>query len=65
MNNTKIRLIRMAEVLSKTGFKKAWIYQLISNESFPKPIKLGSRAVAFIEDEVDQWIVERVNKSRN
>lgn len=55
----------MAEVLSKTGFKKAWIYQLISNESFPKPIKLGSRAVAFIEDEVDQWIVERVNKSRN
>ncbi|WP_191939554.1 AlpA family transcriptional regulator [Pantoea agglomerans] len=64
MKNSNIRLIRMPEVLSKTGFKKSWIYQLISNNSFPKPIKMGPRAVAFVEAEVDQWVLERINEAR-
>ncbi|MDI9277388.1 AlpA family transcriptional regulator [Pantoea sp. EABMAA-21] len=58
------RLIRLPEVLHKTGYKKAWIYRLISENRFPKPIKLGSRAVAFIETEIEQWILERVIESR-
>lgn len=58
------RLIRLPEVLHKTGYKKAWIYRLISENRFPKPIKLGSRSVAFIETEIEQWILERVIESR-
>jgi len=58
------RLIRLPEVLHKTGYKKAWIYRLISENRFPKPIKLGSRAVAFIEGEIEQWILEKVIESR-
>ncbi|WP_410010030.1 helix-turn-helix transcriptional regulator [Pantoea agglomerans] len=58
------RLIRLPEVLHKTGYKKAWIYRLISENRFPKPIKLGSRSVAFIEAEIEQWILERVIESR-
>ncbi|WP_210455884.1 helix-turn-helix transcriptional regulator [Pantoea ananatis] len=58
------RLIRLPEVLHKTGYRKAWIYRLISENRFPKPIKLGSRAVAFIEAEIEQWIFERVIESR-
>jgi len=58
------RLIRLPEVLHKTGYKKAWIYRLISENRFPKPIKLGSRAVAFIEGEIDQWISDTINNSR-
>lgn len=64
MKNSSIRLIRMPEVLSKTGFKKSWIYLLISKNSFPKPIKMGPRAVAFIEDEVDRWIANKIQNSR-
>ncbi|WP_210494171.1 MULTISPECIES: helix-turn-helix transcriptional regulator [Pantoea] len=58
------RLIRLPEVLHKTGYKKAWIYRLISENRFPKPIKLGSRAVAFIEAEIDQWVSDTINNSR-
>ncbi|PIJ48813.1 MULTISPECIES: helix-turn-helix transcriptional regulator [unclassified Erwinia] len=58
------RLIRLPEVLHKTGYKKAWIYRLISENRFSKPIKLGSRAVVFIETEIEQWILERVIESR-
>lgn len=64
MKKSNIRLIRMPEVLSKTGFKKSWIYLLISNDSFPKPIKMGARAIAFVEAEIDQWVEDRINESR-
>lgn len=64
MKKSNIRLIRMPEVLSKTGFKKFWIYLLISNDSFPKPIKMGARAIAFVEAEIDQWVEDRINESR-
>lgn len=65
MNTASTRLIRLPEVLNKTGYKKAWIYRLISEDRFPKPIKLGERAVAFIEAEIDEWISGRIIKSRN
>ncbi|HFT3433954.1 TPA: helix-turn-helix transcriptional regulator [Klebsiella variicola] len=65
MNSASKRLIRLPEVLNKTGYKKAWIYRLISEDKFPKPIKLGERAVAFVEVEVDEWISEKINQSRN
>ena len=58
------RLIRLPEVLHKTGYKKSWIYRLISENRFPKPIKLGARSVAFIEIEVDEWISDTISNSR-
>lgn len=57
--------IRLSEVRRRTGYSKAWIYRLISNGQFPKQIKLGTRAIAFIESEVDSWIDEKILFSRN
>lgn len=65
MNTASKRLIRLPEVLNKTGYKKAWIYRLISEDKFPKPIKLGERAVAFVEVEIDEWILQKISQSRN
>ena len=31
---------------------------------FPRPVSLGARAVGWIEAEVDEWIRERIEKSR-
>ncbi|MBZ4312336.1 AlpA family transcriptional regulator, partial [Mycobacterium tuberculosis] len=56
MNTTNQNLIRLPEVLKRTGFGKAWIYRLISEGRFPAPVKIGVRAVAFVESEVDEWI---------
>ncbi|EJQ0105560.1 AlpA family phage regulatory protein, partial [Shigella flexneri] len=41
------------------------IYRLISLGRFPKPVKIGPRSVAFIESEVDEWINQRIDASRN
>ena len=66
----KHRFIRLNEVLSRTGFGRTSIYRKMEDGSFPKSLKLGgppkdpnvfdSRAIAWIEDEVDQWIESRI-----
>ncbi|MDY4367624.1 AlpA family transcriptional regulator [Pectobacterium brasiliense] len=63
--NTQNRLIRFPEVMRKTGFGKAWLYRLISEERFPQPVKIGIRAVAFVEHEIDEWIVVAIEKRKS
>ena len=68
------RFIRLNEVLSRTGYGRTSIYRKMEDGSFPKSVKLGgppkdpsifdSRAVAWIEDEVDQWGDARI-EARN
>lgn len=53
-------LIRMSETLARSGFSKAWIYKLIAQNRFPKPVKIGSRSIAFVESEIDAWIAARI-----
>lgn len=57
-------LIRLTEVQRRTGYSKAWIYRLLKEERFPASIKIGSRAIAFIESEIDEWINQRIADSR-
>jgi len=61
---TTRRLIRLPEVMNKTGYSKAWIYRLISRGVFPEPIKIGIRARAFVESEIDEWIENIIQFSR-
>jgi len=65
MNTINQSLIRLPEVLKRTGFGKAGVYRLISEGRFPAPVKIGVRAVAFVESEVDEWIQSVIETSRN
>ncbi|MGX5835748.1 dipicolinate synthase [Aeromonas piscicola] len=58
------KLLRLSEVLERTGYSRSWIYRLISDNSFPQPIKIGSRSIAFVENEVEGWINQRIADSR-
>ncbi|HID9655240.1 TPA: helix-turn-helix transcriptional regulator [Serratia marcescens] len=58
------KLIRLPEVIKRTGFGKTWIYELIRAGRFPSQVKIGERAVAFIESEVDAWIDNAIARSR-
>lgn len=60
----KNSLIRLPEVQRRTGYGKAWLYKLIAQKRFPKPVKIGSRAIAFVESEIDDWINQRIEESR-
>lgn len=56
--------IRIADVQRRTGYSKAWIYRLMSQGRFPASVKIGARAIAFVESEIDAWISQRIAESR-
>ena len=55
-----MRLIRLKEVIDCTGLARSTIYKYIAEGAFPKPVSLGDRAVAWVESEVQEWILERI-----
>lgn len=59
------QLLRLPGVIERTGFSRSQIYALIQRNAFPAPIKLGSRASAWVADEIDSWIRSRIAESRS
>lgn len=57
-------ILRLPEVIKRTGYCRSSIYLKTSDGSFPKAIVLGDRAVGWLENEIDQWIEECIQKSR-
>jgi prophage regulatory protein len=61
----EVQFLRLPEVKAITGLGKTSIYELIRDKSFPAPVRLGPRAVAWVRSEVRQWALERVHTSRS
>ena len=61
---TKYSIVRLSEVKSQTGLSRSAIYQRIAECTFPKQISLGSRAVGWLESDIQDWIKERLAESR-
>jgi prophage regulatory protein len=57
-------MLRLREVMRRTGLSRSTIYAYIAANQFPSPIPLGPRAVGWIEDEVNAWIEERIRNAR-
>ena len=58
------KLLRLPEVSKQTGLKRAAIYSRIADGTFPSPVKIGARAVAWPESAVQAWIGDRIRESR-
>ena len=55
-----LMVIKRRGVEQRTGLSRSVIYALMAEDRFPKPIKLSSRAVGWISEEVDAWIQSRI-----
>ena len=69
-----IRILRLPEVIKKTGVSRSGIYGKLSHNpskptlhdpTFPKPVQLGPRSMGFIESEVDGWLEQRIANREN
>ncbi len=49
------RMYRLPEVITITGLSRSSIYLRMSTNEFPKPIKIGRRAVGWTEDSIITW----------
>ncbi|WP_308446471.1 AlpA family transcriptional regulator [Chitinimonas sp. BJYL2] len=55
-----MRVVKLVEVIDKTGLSRSSIYAFIADGRFPKPLPLGDRRVGWLESEVEDWIQARL-----
>ncbi|GLR34498.1 helix-turn-helix transcriptional regulator [Shewanella decolorationis] len=55
-----IKLIRIKDVIETTGLARSTIYKYVDKGIFPKAVTLGRRSIAWVESEVQEWILERI-----
>ncbi len=58
------KILRLPDVLARTGLSRSTIYLRLAEDNFPRPISLGARSIGFVESEVDDWISGRIQASR-
>ena len=56
------KLIKKNEVMEMCGISSSTLYRLIKSGQFPNPVKTSERSVAWIENEVEQWIDSRIEE---
>jgi prophage regulatory protein len=50
------RLLRLPSVLERVPFSKSETYRRMKEGTFPAPIRLGARAVAWLESDIENYI---------
>jgi prophage regulatory protein len=64
-NQEKLSILRRKQVEKRTGLSRSTIYLRIQEGSFPRPINLGERAVGWLENEIEAWLVARIEIRNN
>ncbi len=59
------KFLKLPEVRIRTGKSRSSIYQGVKDGTFPKPIKLGPRAVGWIEAEIEAHNQSCIDASRS
>lgn len=68
--STELRVLRIKDVAKKLSIGKSTIYDWLNLKSprydatFPKPFKLGGKAIGWLSSEVDAWLLKRVALTR-
>ena len=60
----EVTFLHLPGVKAITGLSKSRLYVLIREKSFPAPVRLGARTVAWVRSEIRQWALERIRASR-
>lgn len=59
------RILRRQLVEAQTGLSRSKIYDLVAREQFPRPIKIGARAVGWIEADIAAWINQKIDAAKH
>jgi prophage regulatory protein len=53
------RHLRRPAVEAATGLSRSSIYAMMDSGDFPRPIRIGKRAVAWSQSAIEAWLAER------
>ena len=54
------RILRRRAVEAQTGLSRSTLYARMSADEFPRPVRLGEKAVGWLESDIEKWIADRV-----
>ena len=57
---TPAQLIRLPDVITRTGLGRSTVWNLVAAGRFPKQVKLSARSSAWVSSEVDHWVAARI-----
>lgn len=57
-------ILRLPKVKARTGLSRSTIYLRVNQGLFPRPVRLGQRAVGWTESSIDDWLAERIKQSQ-
>lgn len=58
-----MRIIRLSEVIKRTGRSRTSIYRDMALGHFPNKVKIGRCSVGWLESDIDTWITRKVEES--
>ena len=58
------RVVRIKEVLEITGLSKSVVYDMVSRNEFPRPVRISHRAVAWHQADIEEWLDSRPPATR-
>ncbi len=58
------KVIRLPAVKEQTGLSRSSIYLRMSKGEFPQSISLGSRAIGWLEEDINQWLEQCIASSK-
>lgn len=53
------RIIRRAEVENIVGLSRSSIYAAMTRNEFPRPVRIGIRAVGWRRSDISEWLSSR------
>ena len=56
-SSTPARMLRIADVVRRVGLGRSTVWRMVQEKTFPSPRRLGPRAVAWIESEIANWVL--------
>jgi prophage regulatory protein len=56
--------MRLPTVKGRVGMGRTTIYEKIKEGSFPKPVSIGDRSVAWDSFEIDKWIEQKIGEGK-
>lgn len=63
-SNEPLKILRLPQVCEVTGLGRSMIYQMEAEQRSPARAKIGTRAVGWLEREVNAWLTRRVEARR-
>jgi len=57
-------ILRLPEVKERTKLSRSTLYLMMSRDKFPATISLGDRAVGWLEEDINNWLEQKIEASR-